>query len=62
MEKQTTISHIEFDIAGFGGRPRYTCWGCGATIVRQPYMTNLNWKCKKDEFFEEHENCQEDGE
>ena len=49
--------HVVADRAGWGEHKRLTCFtlGChGATIVRQPYMTNAQWAQKVKVFTRIH--------
>ena len=45
---------IEADTAGFNSRLRLTCHNCGATLVRQPYMTGPVWQNECDKFDVQH--------
>lgn len=45
------------DTAGWGGWPRLTCNspGCdGATLVRQPYMTQVQWTAARERYLAAH--------
>ena len=51
------VHDVVRDSAGFHQRTRHTCMfpGCnGATLVRQPYMTNTDWQQAADAFLKQH--------
>jgi len=45
---------IELDFVGIQGKERLTCYTCGRTLVRQPYMTSTEWTKLSLAFLEEH--------
>ena len=54
---QAEAHRVVLDYVGFNPRPRLTCMepGCGgATLVRQPYMNETQWREKKRAFDEAH--------
>lgn len=46
--------NTELDEAGWNSRPRLTCHTCSETLIRQPYMTFLQWGMKVVEFATKH--------
>ncbi len=44
----------ELDEAGWNSRPRLTCHTCNETLIRQLYMTFLQWGVKVVEFAANH--------
>lgn len=49
------------DSAGVGCHERLTCRTCGgATLVRQPFMTDARWARERSEFLSWHEGVPKD--
>lgn len=51
------IHKVHFDYGGAALLPRYTCRteGCHeATLVRQPFMTEMIWRMRKRSFLAQH--------
>lgn len=49
-----TTHDTRLDGAGFSNRARLTCYTCGQTCLRQPYMTQQYWTKKVNEFVAAH--------
>lgn len=45
---------VEVDYVGFANRQRFTCYTCGVTLLRQPYMGFEDWKERVRDFHEKH--------
>lgn len=46
---------VELDHAGWSNWPRYTCYTCeGATLLRQPHMSDEDWRARMLWFYEKH--------
>lgn len=56
MAQKQKQHDVRQDRAGFGLWIRYTCYDCidGATLLRQPWMSDKQWEEFKKEFFKKH--------